>query len=145
MNNDRLKFRVFDTFHNKYIPIMKDEITGAEGFAAFYSQYNNLCKPMSFFLCHQDNIDGHDRYIIEQCTGLRDENDNLIYEGDIIKCEIDIERELSVVWDDGCFGVYVPTHDDFVKFYTLGNFTKHEWEVKNIEIIGNIHEQKDKQ
>lgn len=77
----------------------------------------------------------------DQCTGLRDKNNNLIYEGDIIKCEIDIERELSVVWDDGCFGVYVPIKDEFVKFYTLGNFTKHEWEVKNIEIIGNIHTQ----
>lgn len=119
MNNDRLKFRVWDKTTKRYFYL--ELKFGDNGY-------------------HPEFIQDP---VFEQCTGLRDENDNLIYEGDIIKCEIDIERELSVVWDDGCFGVYVPTHDDFVKFYTLGNFTKHEWEVKNIEIIGNIHEQKD--
>lgn len=126
MNNDRLTFRTPYYLPN---PDGKNEFVGFAYWDATTGRPNMMV------------VWGND----EQCTGLRDENDNLIYEGDIIKCEIDIERELSVVWDDGCFGVYVPTHDDFVKFYTLGNFTKHEWEVKNIEIIGNIHEQKDKQ
>lgn len=121
MNNDRLKFRT---------PYYLPNPDGTNEFVAF---------------AYWDAITGRPNMMVvwgndEQCSGLRDKSGNLIYEGDIIKCEIDIERELSVVWDDGCFGVYVPTHDDFVKFYTLGNFTKHEWEVKNIEIISNIHE-----
>lgn len=131
MNNDRLKFRVWSKKSKRYT-----------GNNASYSIDESGLLHVHIFGQHYE-LGNTEDFEVEQCTGLRDKNDNLIYEGDIIKCEIDIERELSVVWDDGCFGVYVPTHDDFVKFYTLGNFTKHEWEVKNIEIIGNIHEQKD--
>lgn len=139
MNNDRLKFRVWDKNNKRYIYF--------DFFSHIQSRATEIGKVLdiSYSSCGDNLIDAtyHLRQTdkVEQCTGLRDINCNLIYEGDIIKCEIDIERELSVVWDDGCFGVYVPTHDDFVKFYTLGNFTKYEWEVQNIEIIGNIHEQ----
>lgn len=126
--NDRLLFRIPIFYNNKFLGFEYHNIETGQVLTDIKDKTD--CENWKF---------GN----WEQCTGLKDENGNLIYEGDIIKCEIDIERELSVVWDDGCFGVYVPTHDDFVKFYTLGNFTKHEWEVKNIEIIGNIHEQKD--
>lgn len=129
MNNDRLKFRVWSKKSKRYT-----------GNNASYSIDESGLLHVHIFGQHYE-LGNTEDFEVEQCTGLRDENGNLIYEGDIIKCEIDIERELSVVWDDGCFGVYVPTRDDFVKFYTLGNFTKHEWEVQNIEIIGNIHEQ----
>lgn len=77
-----------------------------------------------------------DYYEIEQCTGLKDKKCVLVYEHDLIKFDDD-NRIFEVFWDKSnfCWALGdVKTKD----IYSLA-FISHY----NIEIIGNIHENKD--
>ena len=122
MNNDRFKFRVWDKERKRYTSVMPVVLCNDR-----YTR--EIAMP--------DNGDG--QYVIEQCTGLRDKNGKLIYEGDILQYTdtngFKIRQE--VVWDDenarfahvvdwGCFD---------------RTFSPLEREIcAQKEIVGNIHE-----
>lgn len=135
MNNDRLKFRVWNIKDEEYVEDQCDEchisfdgtlVAGAycdDDYAGYWGQY------------HPHEV------IIEQCTGLRDTNGNLIYESDLIIDHGDpqCKTPLIVKWSDRTCGFCV----DSEKIGMRNRLTTIDCaESHNYEIIGNIHEQK---
>lgn len=108
--NDRFKFRAWNKAENMYHynaecaydsmggtpPLMDDSFAGV--------------------LCNDD-------YVVEQCTGLKDKNGKLIYEGDIIRFDQKLfeDESYKVVWDKRqekftCIGI--ASHSEYITWYT---------------------------
>lgn len=116
---DRFKFRVWDKEKNVWI-----------SFFRFLSKYsatsfdsNDSQKITSIF---------HERFVIHQCTGLKDKNGELIFEGDWINVliwfgELTTSSIKECKFKDGKFG------------YELDDQMMDLWDGE-AEIIGNIFE-----
>ncbi len=128
--NDRFRFRAW----NKEKKIMLYEAEkGAEGL------------PFSF-------ISKSKEFVCEQCTGLKDKNGRLIYEGDIVKAEVE-EPELKAagiiifgryVHDLGFYLKWIGAPAEPRKYYPGWRADLFYWlEDEGLEIIGNIHENAD--
>lgn len=104
--NDRFKFRVWDKINEIWIenPLIDARIGCVAG---FYNPEEAMKR----------------RVIVEQCTGLKDKNGNLIYEGDIVTDGAD---NFTVAWN---YNAWCIQTNKFEHFLTEG-----------FELIGNIHE-----
>ena len=145
--NPRLKFRVWNNKHNRYIvdshyPIGSDHIIVVKQDGKVYNlglgdyeDYSN----MHSWAVMEEFAD----CILEQCTGLKDKNGNLIYENDVLLCE----RKIV----DGATGTEISyktsgvVHRDKNGMYFING---KDWYGSDItfynecaEISGNIHEQ----
>lgn len=131
--NDRLKFRFYDKKNkimvyadtdNESLPYYQDEI------------YTTL---QTYNLSAIENIANNKDYIVMQCTGLKDKNGKLIYEGDIIQIPNDYDtygmfacEKREIYFNEGGFRLK-PKWDK----NSRGNWLE---DTKDFEVIGNIYE-----
>jgi hypothetical protein len=108
---DRFKFRVFCKSRGDYVEKMLDLTIYYDGRLV---EYDGL----------EQNMDNH---IIEQCTGLKDKNGNLIYESDYVKANDVIYR---VFWNKTKISLANILNGDIIDIS----------ETITMEIVGNEHE-----
>ena len=119
MMQDRFKFRIWlkDTnkmynVHSLHIGTNKAIISSRHGNVPIYINKNS---------------------ILMQCTGLKDKNSKLIYEGD--RVYIDLEDETAIIkWSDDLARFTIHFEDEAV-FADFDNYYS-----KELEVIDNIYE-----
>lgn len=121
--NDRFRFRVW--YKDLYSPEPKPKmIYGVERAYDCFCGDDEQIPASSFGVIIDDK-----EFIPMQCTGLKDKNDKLIYEGDIIKIE---GNYCPIIWDKE------NARYDVVGYGEIAYLNYNE-----IEVIGNIHENKE--
>lgn len=106
---DRFKFRAWDIENKKHI---------------------SDCDRVYHLLTGGDNS-----FIYEQCTGLKDKNGKLIYEGDIVNCSFNGKANTVETFSKKLFqGKHLV---EFLEYYfSPFNYVN----ASDVEVIGNVHE-----
>ena len=149
--NDRLKFRMYDTNVNKmYMP---NDFGGVESIYECLKQQINWDLDVDYDIKFNHLEDG--RFFM-QCTGLKDKNGKLIYEGDVVSDKSNHIR--VVVWEQDCFKYpalktsryfHRPISNQLEerKIGLRGKLTFQDaigkCDKKHFEVIGNIYENKE--
>ena len=133
--NDRFKFRVvyYNDVEKKYF-IFEPDLISADGTARAYAYGESGADEY------------YDTVTLNQCTGLKDKNGKLIYEGDILKGKKNMicsPHSSKMIDKAGVVEIpqnmFVATCRDVKNNCTL--FCQNDW-VKT-EVIGNIYENKE--
>lgn len=118
---DRFLVRYWVKDSKKYLN--SNKLIYNDGTYTQVSTKQSLCGTYYSYILYDWNTS---ELIPEQCTGLKDKNGKLIYEGDIVTDGVDI---FEVVWD---YNAWCIQTNNFQHFLTEG-----------FEVIGNIHENAD--
>ena len=144
---DRFKFRIWDVSRKKYRTSQNswlvDILIDSESGLVTHGEANEVY-----------GFEEENSVILEQCTGIKDKNDKLIYENDIILFE---NKKYIIKWND--YGWYLckeekdieemsflaqlfkEMEDPFLEKAEPINISLNSWRGKEVEIIGNIHQQ----
>ena len=115
--NDRFRFRAWDKSFRRMI------------YNIFFFWKENT---ITVYELHKDASKSYlpnSHIVLEQCTGLKDKNGKLIYEGDIVLTEEDGYGHIRL--DNELAQFFVATEE----YYTFDNIFPSE-----MEVVGNIHE-----
>ena len=135
MSNDRFKFRIWDNNLHKFI---NSDMT------------HYYINPSGKVLLENGPVDAYidvtkypERYVIEQCTSMKDKTGRLIYEGDI--CLL-YGRKYEICWKNGGFGYLdypICADKDGYIFSNTVPFLDHRYLdelLARIEVVGTIHD-----
>ena len=130
--NDRFKFRVFLKAHNQMCNVHTLH-TGTNK-VIISTRYGN------------SSVQINDYNILMQCTGLKDKNGKLIYEGDVL-----YENMINTVFPKGKYWIVEWNNNNAQFFIELinktGNSLTDTWHLArhnlDYEVIGNIYENKE--
>ena len=137
--NDRFKFRIWNGTEMHY----NDFVVTATGYVGkITEEFLGRC------VFNQEDLTADKECTLMQCTGLKDKNGTLIYEGDIIYS--------PSWWWGACFvhldiGKCGSCRGDSVMSYILAknidnplaNAIYNIWDGSEVEVIGNIYENKE--
>ncbi|MGX5377588.1 YopX family protein [Ligilactobacillus sp. LYQ135] len=118
---DRFKCRAWDKKRQKYIYNIQN---GAEVYD-YHSGHTD-------YLAYNELLEA-DSFIKEQCTGLKDKNGKMIYEGDIFKSVY--TKNTYVVVREKHFACFSYKHKNVGTMLSEGDIANYE-----LEVVGNIHE-----
>ena len=121
---DRFKFRFFDKDKNKYV---ENGYIHRSGYLIMPTMKNDYSL-----------AEAEGNYVIEQCTGLKDKNGKLIYEGDIVQTDYEgfgLDKYIYR-WEEPAFYLE-PIENGKL---TGSHYYYYAICVERCVVIGNIHE-----
>ncbi len=145
MNNNRFKFRVFDNERGEYIKTDELAVISKDGELFLIGLDFVETDDDAYSTSSVEKPDGC--YAIEQCTGLRDRNGKLIYEGGVVFVYnplTDAQNACVVKWVDNeaCYICEYLHPDNVQRGCEFASATGTYLDGSHCEIGGNIHEVK---
>ena len=147
MSNDSYKYRAWCEKFKCYAPINGSFSIPGEPYNIAFSPVHISADGRLYEVSNYDGEevcqvhDMTDYYVIERCTGLKDKNGRLIYEGDVVSFSWQLKDNevCKIVWDKihcsfAC--VDIKTGAIFITWYSVFE----NGQSPRCEIIGNIHE-----